>query len=172
LFQFIGGVFGVGVSALCLGNTLADPTVDYAVTVPGGYGTAGAFGAEFFMAALLMGVVLWTSNRPQNASYTSYMVGFLIMCYILLFAPVSGFSINPARTTGSAVFAHVWTAIWLYFLAPIAGMMLAAEVHLRVYGSNRILCAKLHPDPDYPCPFYCQFPDHHHLNSHKPSIAS
>lgn len=172
LFQFLGGVFGVGLSALCLGRALADPNVDYAVTVPGKYGTAAAFGAEFFMAALLMGAVLYVSNRPRIARYTSYLVGVLILCYIFFFAPVSGFSINPARTTGSAVFAHLWTAIWLYFAAPIAGMMLAAEVHLRVYGIESILCAKLHPDPGYPCPFLCQFPLHRHLHRLEPPITT
>jgi len=118
--------------------------------------------AELFMAALLMGVVLWTSNRPRIAPYTSYCVGILIMFYIILFAPVSGFSINPARTVGSAVFAQVFTALWLYFLAPILGMLLSAELYLRSYGEDRILCAKLHPDPDYPCPFLCHFPNHRH----------
>jgi len=172
LFQFLGGVFGVGISALCLGSMLADPTVDYAVTVPGKAGTVAAFGAEFLMAILLMGVVLWFSNRPKLASYTSYLVGFLIMCYILVFAPVSGFSINPARTTGSAIFAHLWTAIWLYFLAPIAGMMLAAEIHLRTYGADGILCAKLHPDPAYPCPFFCHFPQHRHPFRSEQSTAT
>ncbi len=169
LFQFLGGAFGVALSALCLGSTLADPAVDYAVTVPGVYGVAAAFGAEFFMAALLMSAVLWISNHPRIAAYTSYFVGFLIMCYILIFAPVSGFSINPARTTGSAVFANVWTGVWLYFVAPIAGMMLAAEIHIRAFGIDRILCAKLHPDPAYPCPFFCHFPKHRHpinLNAH------
>ena len=172
VFQFLGGVLGVGVSAICFGSTLADPAVEYAVTVPGKFGTAAAFGAEFLMAALLMGAVLWTSNRPRIAKYTSYLVGFLILCYILVFAPVSGFSINPARTTGSAVFAHVWTAIWLYFVAPIAGMMLAAEVHVRINGIDKILCAKLHPDPAYPCPFVCHFPHHRHANLSRQSTAS
>lgn len=172
LFQFIGAVMGVGVSALCLGNSLADPAVDYAVTIPGKYGTAAAFGAEFLMSALLMAVVLWFSNRPRIASYTSYLVGILITFYVLVFAPVSGFSINPARTTGSAIFAHVWTAIWLYFVAPIAGMMLAAEIYLRVYGSDKILCAKLHPDPDYPCPFFCRFPMHRPLYPPGQSVAT
>lgn len=171
-FQFIGGCMGVGVSALCLGSVLADPAVDYAVTIPGKYGTAAAFGAEFLMSALLMAVVLWFSNRPRIASYTSYLVGVLITFYVLVFAPVSGFRINPARTTGSAIFADVWTAIWLYFVAPIAGMMLAAEVHLRVYGIDKILCAKLHPDPNYPCPFFCQFPMHRHLYPPEQSIAT
>jgi aquaporin Z len=160
LFQFAGGIVGVGVSSLLLGKQLADPSVDYAVTIPGVNGTAAAFAAELFMAALLMSVVLWTSNRPRIAPYTSYAVGLLIAFYILLFAPVSGFSINPARTVGSAVFAHLWTAGWVYFAAPLLGMMGAAEAYLRFYGPGRILCAKLHPDPAYPCPFICHFPRH------------
>ncbi len=162
LFQFTGGVFGVGVSSLLLGRQLADPSVEYAVTVPGRYGTAAAFAAEFFMAALLMAIVLWMSNRPRIASYTSYAIGALIALYILLFAPVSGFSINPARTTGSAIFAHLWTACWLYFTAPLLGMLGTAEVYLRSNGADSILCAKLHPDPAYPCPFRCHFPFHRH----------
>ncbi len=162
LFQFAGGIFGVGASVLVLGKPLADPGVDYAVTIPGKYGTAAAFAAELFMAALLMGVVLWTSNRPRFAPYTSYCVGILIALYILLFAPVSGFSINPARTVGSAVFAHLWSAGWVYFTAPLLGMMGVAEAYLRSYGPDSILCAKLHPDPDYPCPFHCHFPFHRH----------
>jgi aquaporin Z len=161
-FQFAGGVFGVAVSALLLGSSIADPAVNYAVTVPGAYGVAAAFFAELFMASLLMGVVLWTSNRPSLAGYTSYMVGILIAFYILLFAPVSGFSINPARTVGSAVFAHLWTAGWIYFTAPLLGMMSAAEIYVRTFGEDRILCAKLHPDPHYRCPFLCHYPHHRH----------
>lgn len=161
LSQFIGGIAGVAVAALFLGRTLASPSVMYAETVPGKYGTAPAFAAEVFMAALLMGVVLWTSNRPALASWTGYVVGLLITFYVLLFAPVSGFSINPARTTASAVFADVWTAIWLYFSAPLLGMLVSAEVYVRSQGPDRILCAKLHPDTAYDCPFLCQYPGHH-----------
>jgi aquaporin Z len=170
--QFIGGICGVGVSTLCLQSSLAVPTVDYAVTVPGLGGTAGAFCAEYFMAALLMLVVLWFSNRPPLAQYTSYLVGILIMFYVFVFAPVSGFSINPARTTGSAVFANVWTAVWLYFVAPVLGMMTSAEIYLRVYGIESVLCAKLHPDPNYPCPFRCHFPFHHHPHRAELSVEA
>jgi aquaporin Z len=168
VFQFVGGIGGVGLSALCLRSSLAVPAVDYAVTVPGWGGPAAAFCAEFFMAALLMLAVLWFSNRPPLAHYTSYLVGVLITFYVFIFAPVSGFSINPARTTASAVFADVWTAIWLYFVAPLLGMMTSAEIYLRVYGKENVLCAKLHPDPNYPCPFLCQFPLHRH--SHEADI--
>ena len=167
LFQFIGGVLGVAVAALCFGSTLAQPTVEYAVTVPGKYGVAAAFFAELFMSALLMAVVLWMTNRPSLATYTSYFVGVLIALYILFFAPVSGFSINPARTTGSAVFAGIWTAGWLYFAAPLLGMLISAEIYLRLFGVDQILCAKLHPDPRYPCPFLCNFPGHRHTLKHR-----
>jgi aquaporin Z len=167
LFQFVGGVLGVAIAALCFDSTLANPTVDYAVTVPGKYGVSAAFFAELFMSALLMTVVLWMTNRPSLATYTSYFVGVLIALYILFFAPVSGFSINPARTTGSAVFAGVWTAGWLYFAAPLLGMLISAEIYLRIYGADRILCAKLHPDPRYPCPFLCDFPGHRHTLKHR-----
>jgi aquaporin Z len=81
-----------------------------------------------------MAVVLITSNRPRLAPYTTYCMGILIAFYILLFAPVSGFSINPARTTGSAVFAGVWTAVWVYFTAPLLGMLFSAEVYVRLAG--------------------------------------
>ncbi len=161
-FQFMGGVLGVAVAAVFFGSTLAKPAVEYAVTVPGRYGTAAAFFAELFMSALLMGVVLWMTNRPSLAAYTSYSVGVLIALYVLFFVPVSGFSINPARTMGSAVFAGVWTAEWLYFIAPLLGMLVSAEIYLRWCGADRILCAKLHPDRRYRCPFLCSFPGHRH----------
>ena len=167
LFQFLGGVVGVGAAALLFGKVLADPSVDYAVTVPGAYGTAAAFMAELFMAALLMYVVLWVTNRPTVATKTSYFVGGLITLYVLFLAPVSGFSINPARTTGSAVFAHVWTAVWVYFTAPLLGMLGAAEGFRIARGEERILCAKLHPDPAYPCPFRCDFPGHEPLRDQR-----
>jgi aquaporin Z len=169
LFQFAGGIFGVAISFLLLGSRLAAPSVDFAVTVPGKGGTAAAFAAELFMAFLLMAVVLWTSNRPRFAPYTSYCVGLLISLYVVLFAPVSGFSINPARTVGSAVFADIWTALWVYFVAPLLGMLGAAEIYVRSFGADRILCAKLHPDPSYPCPFHCHFPGHRHGKAWAPS---
>ena len=133
LFQFGGGAGGVGLSLLLAGRArMADPRVNYVVTVPGVGGVAAAFAAEFGMAALLVAVVLVTSNEPRLARSTPYLMGLLITSYVLLLAPVSGFSINPARTVGSAVWAGVWTALWVYFVAPVAGMMGAAEVYVRV----------------------------------------
>jgi aquaporin Z len=158
--QFVGGVAGVGVVALMMGKALAQPSVDYAVTVPGIGGTAGAFGAELFMASLLMGTVLWMTNRRRLAAYTSYVMGVLITGYVFFFAPVSGFSINPARTVGSAVFAGVWTAEWVYFVAPLMGMLGAAAVYVYWFGIESVLCAKLHAAPSVLCPFECGAAEH------------
>jgi aquaporin Z len=151
LGQFLGGIAGVGLAALLLGNLLAAPPVRYVVTVPGVYGEPGAFAAELFMAALLMGMVLWTSNRAAFAKATGYLVGVLITFYVLVFGPISCFSINPARTVSSAVFAHIWTGGWIYFTAPLLGMFAAAAVYRAAYGREGVTCAKLHHAPSELC---------------------
>jgi aquaporin Z len=66
-------------------------------------------------------------------------------------------SMNPARTFGSAVLAQVWTGLWLYFTAPPLGMLLAAELYVRLRGAKRVFCAKLHHHNDKRCIFQCNF---------------
>jgi aquaporin Z len=132
IFHFLGGIAGVELAWLVLGSRLADPHVNFVVTVPGLGGPPAAFAAEFFMSAVLMLVVLYTSNRKTLAGYTPYLMATLITSYVVLFAPVSGFSMNPARTVGSAVFPPLYSSLWIYFVAPTAAMLLAAELYLRV----------------------------------------
>ncbi len=159
-FQFLGGLLGVGLARMLLGPSLADPSVNYVVTVPGVYGILAAFLAELLMAAGLMAMILWVSNQPQIARWTPYCVAAIVVIYAAFFSPLSGFSINPARTTGSAVFANLWTALWLYFVAPVVGTLASAELYMRGHGREHILCAKLDPDPRYVCPFNCCYPSH------------
>jgi aquaporin Z len=104
------------------------------------------------MAIVLMATVLWTSNRPALAKLTGYLVGVLITFYVLIFGPISGFSINPARTVASAVFAHIWTGWWIYFTAPPLGMFAAAAVYVLTFGRDGVTCAKLHHAPSELCP--------------------
>jgi aquaporin Z len=148
--HFAGAAAGVGLAAFLLGPSIAVPQVNYAVTIPGLGGPPAAFAAETFMAALLMTTVLITSNKPRLAPWTTWLVGLLIASYIVVFAPISGFSINPARTVGSAVFAHVWSSIWIYFTAPLLGMFAAAELYVRAtsatarhYFSHRFLVHRI-----------------------------
>ena|SRR5437867_162118 len=102
---------GVGAAATALGALLADPAVSYAATVPGADGAGVAFLAELVIAFVLMTVVLIVSNRPRLNRFTGLCAGALIASYIVVEAPLSGMSMNPARTVGSAVHAHVWTAL-------------------------------------------------------------
>ena len=64
---------------------------------------------------------------------------------------------NPARTLASALGAGNYTALWLYFAAPLAGMLLAAEVYVRARGARRVHCAKLHHENAQPCLFRCDY---------------
>jgi len=81
----------------------------------------------------------------------------LVAVYITFEAPISGMSMNPARTFGSAYWAHAWTALWIYFTAPPLGMLLAAELYLRIRGAHRVFCAKLHHHNSARCIFRCNF---------------
>ena len=155
--QFAGGAFGVLVARILIGPQLASPSVRYVVTVPGKYGVPLAFLAEFFMGLLTMTVVLQSANRPRLSRFTWLLVGILVATYVIAFSPVSGFSLNPARTISSALFAGVWTVMWLYFTAPLLGMLVAASFYVFTAGSEAVLCAKIYHDLHSPCPFRCRF---------------
>ncbi len=151
IFQFIGGYAGVWVSALLVGPAIAHPAVAYAVTIPGAGGAAEAWWAEFIISFLLMGTILVVSNDPKRMGWTGICAGALIALYVLFEAPLSGMSMNPARTLGSAVPARIFDHLWIYFTAPLAGMFLAAEIYMSAAGS--CLCAKLIHSPRERCIF-------------------
>jgi len=153
--QFAGGAAGVLVMSALLGPKLADPAVRFVATVPGMQGVAFAFAAEAVISFLLMLTVLSVSNLPRFAPYTGCVAAALVASYITLEAPISGMSMNPARTLGSALGAGEWRALWIYFIAPPLGMLLAAELFVRVAGLRRVLCAKLRHDSAGRCIFFC-----------------
>lgn len=155
--QFVGGVAGVLLVAVSVGNAFASPPVSFVTTVPGVQGPAVAFAAEAAISFLLMSVVLVTTNTETLARYTGLCAGALVALYIIVEAPVSGMSMNPARTFGSAVPAQLWTSLWIYFSAPPLGMLLASEVYLRLRGAQAVFCAKLHHDNDKRCIFHCGY---------------
>lgn len=151
--QFLGGVAGTGVAATLFDRWISDPAVNFAVTLPGPPGAGVAFAAELAISFLLMFVVLHVSNAPRYARLTGVAAAWLVAAYITFEAPLSGMSMNPARTVASAVWAGDFNGLWLYFTAPLAGMLLAAHVYLRLRGPRRIFCAKLDHDDRYRCIF-------------------
>jgi aquaporin Z len=151
--QFAGAVLGVFAAALLVRAMLAHVDVNYAVTQPGARGELVAFMAETVISAILMTVVLTASNHARLARYTGLFAGFLVATFIILEAPLSGMSMNPARTAGSSLWAHDWTAWWIYFTAPLFGMLLAAEIYVRRNGASGVFCAKLHHQNGKRCIF-------------------
>jgi aquaporin Z len=155
--QFSGGVLGVLLSWLVLGERLADQSVNFVPTIPGIYGNAAAFAGEFIIAFGMMAVVLFTSNHQRLFRFTPFFAGALVAIYISIESPISGMSINPARTVGSAVFSNTWTALWIYFTAPLLAMLAAAEIYLRYVGLQKVHCAKLDHRDGARCIFNCEF---------------
>ena len=150
--QFGGAVTGALLASAVLAASVSHPSVNYVITMPGSAGIAAAFIAEVAISFILMSVILHVSNNTRLHKLTGLCAGALVAAYITLEAPISGMSMNPARTFASAVPAQYWTSLWLYFTAPLIGMLAAAEAYLRS-RSPRIGCAKLHHENSKRCIF-------------------
>ena len=131
LFQFLGSTAGVTLSWVVLGDLLEDSAVNFVATVPGSFGVGAAFVAEVIISFLMMTMILFTSNNARLSRLTPFIAGTLIAFYIAVESPVSGMSMNPARTFASAVVAGEWSGWWIYFAAPTIAMLAAAEFFIR-----------------------------------------
>lgn len=149
--QFLGGALGAVIAALVLSPWAAHPAVNYVITAPGSFGSSIAFGAEIAITFILMTVILHVSNNPKLHKLTGLCAGILVATYITIEAPISGMSMNPARSFASALAGNSWSALWVYFTAPLIGMLAAAQVYLGT--SQKVGCAKLHHDNSQRCIF-------------------
>lgn len=157
--QFIGGITGVALAWLALRDWLRHASVNYVVTVPGAAGVAAAWLTEAGMSFGIMLMVLLASNSTELAPYTGVLAGLLVTIYIAVAAPISGMSMNPARTLASALPARQWRAIWVYFTAPLIGMLLAASAYAGGPWRGKVYCAKLDHCNRRACIFRCHFHD-------------
>ena len=153
--QFAGGLAG------CLaGGSLVYPVAGreafrIVATVPGPAGSGVAFAAEALISFVLMLTVLCCSNSRRLAPYTGLFAGGLVALFISVEAPLSGMSMNIARTVASAFPAGEWRGIGIYATAPLLGMLGAAELYRRVSVWGAPLCAKLQHGPR--CIFRCNY---------------
>jgi len=155
--QFVGGVAGLAVAVVAAGSLVGAPSVNYVATLPGPRGMSVAFLAELAIAFVMMTMVLTTTARlPRLAPLTGLLAGAVVAVSITLEAPLSGMSLNPARSFASAMLAQLWTGFWIYLTAPLLGMLLAAEVHQRS-SAPAVPCAKLHHANDRRCIFRCRY---------------
>jgi aquaporin Z len=146
LAQIAGGMLGVLLIGAVLGSAFKEPPVSYAATLPGPAGPRVAFVAELVISCGLMLTILLLSASVRLARFTGLAAGCLVALYISFEAPLSGMSMNPARTFASAAPAMRWEHFWIYVTAPVIGMLSAGQLFLTLRGVRRLACAKLlHP---------------------------
>jgi len=147
--QLAGASAGVLVAWAALGRRLAHPAVHFITTRPGPAGASVAFAAEAAISFVLMGVVLLVS-ASRHAAWTGVCAGLLVAVYVTFEGPISGMSMNPARSLGSALPARELRGIWIYAIAPPFGMLAAASLLRRRAADSS---AKLFHSAKVPCIF-------------------
>jgi aquaporin Z len=153
--QFVGGAAGIVLASVVLAGLPAHPSVNFVATQPGGAGIAAAFLGEAAISFVMMTLVLTMTNDARAARFTGIGAGLLIVTFIVIEAPLSGMSMNPARTLGANLLASAASTLWIYFTAPPLGMLLAAEWFVRRRSHAHVRCAKLHHLRSVRCIFHC-----------------
>jgi aquaporin Z len=155
--QFAGGILG----ALLLWAVLAQSPI-YHRSVQGlgadGYGkqsmitisAGGAFLAEVVLTALFVFVILGVTSKIANASTAGAAIGLTLTVVHLIGIPITGTSVNPARSLGPAlvVGGTALSQVWLFIVAPLVGGIVAAAIHMVLYPSQEAPSAEAaHPEP-------------------------
>jgi aquaporin Z len=155
LAQFVGGTLGVAACALTFHSWVSHPAVNYVVTAPGERGFAIAWLAELSIAFLMLTVVMTVNRVPRLAPYTGLFAAALVALFITFEAPLSGMSLNPARSFASSLVAGSFRGFWIYLSAPVAGMLLGVELQRWLESRHARLCGKLNHDETVACFVRC-----------------
>jgi aquaporin Z len=169
--QFAGALTGAALVLLAWGD-LAE-RVHVGATFPGRGGVVVSLLAEAALTFLLVTLILFFVDRPRLQRFTPAAAGLLVAFLVFVEAPLSGTSLNPARSLGPAVIGGEYHGLWAYLVGPVAGALLAAWVYMRRHRA--IPCGKLFHDPAYPCRFLeCAYtPSEQRMTRHTPtSLAS
>jgi MIP family channel proteins len=130
--QCIGAVCASGATAWLLG-----PVGNFGATVPS-LSLGRAFAVEAGYSALLAFVIMGVATDERTpAAVAPFAIGATVFAGALVTGPLTGGSFNPARSLGPAVAGGIWASHWLYWLAPIAGMVAAMHLYEWLRGDVR-----------------------------------
>ena len=141
--QVLGGIAAGGVLYLIAsGKAGFDVTAGFASNgfgahSPGGYSMLAALVAEVVMTAMFLVIILGATDEKAPAGFAPIAIGLGLTLIHLVSIPVTNTSVNPARSTGVALFAGGWAIeqLWLFWVAPIVGGLLGAGTYRVVRGS-------------------------------------
>ena len=114
----------------------------YGLHSPGGYSLGAALITEFLMTFMFLTVILGATHRRAPVGFAGLAIGLALTLIHLISIPVTNTSVNPARSTGPALFVGGWALaqLWLFWLAPIVGALAAGWMY------RRYLEAEVEPD--------------------------
>lgn len=141
--QVIGAIAGAGVLYLIAsgreGFSLAGGFASngFGEHSPAGYNMVAALVAEFVLTFFFLFIILGATDARAPQGFAPLAIGLGLTLIHLIGIPVTNLSVNPARSTGPAVFVGGWALqqLWLFWLAPIAGAALAGVLYPIVSGS-------------------------------------
>jgi aquaporin Z len=140
--QVLGGIAGAGVLYLiasgAAGFDLAAGFASngYGAHSPGGYGLVAALVCEVVMTLMFLVIILGATDKRAPAGFAPIAIGLGLTLIHLISIPVTNTSVNPARSTGPALFVGDWALgqLWLFWVAPIVGALLAGLLYRRLAG--------------------------------------
>ena len=105
---------------------------------PGGYTLLACFVAEFILTFMFLMIILGSTDSRAPSGFAPIAIGLGLTLIHLISIPVTNTSVNPARSTGPAVFAGGWALVqlWLFWVAPILGAVIAGFVYPKIAGSQ------------------------------------
>ncbi|EGU41533.1 aquaporin Z [Vibrio splendidus ATCC 33789] len=105
---------------------------------PGGYSLTAALVCEVVMTIVFLFVIMGATDSKAPAGFAPIAIGLCLTLIHLISIPVTNTSVNPARSTGVAVFVGDWAVsqLWLFWVAPIIGAVIGAVIYKAVRGSD------------------------------------
>lgn len=143
--QVLGAIAGAGILYLIASGQPGFSTAGgfasngFAEHSPGGYSLMAVMIAEIVFTFLFLIVILGSTDRRAPAGFAPIAIGLMLTLIHLVIIPVSNTSVNPARSTGPALFVGGWalSQLWVFWLAPIVGGILAGFVYKGLFAEKK-----------------------------------
>jgi aquaporin Z len=140
--QVLGGIAGAGVLyVIASGQSMFDVTAGFAANgysahSPGGYSLLACLVAEVVLTFFFLMIILGSTDKRAPQGFAPIAIGLGLTLIHLIGIPVTNLSVNPARSTGPALFVGGWAIgqLWLFWVAPIVGAAIAGVVYNALFG--------------------------------------